>query len=525
MGPLEVVADQRPLGLGRRKQRAVLAILLVHANRVVSLDRMVDELWREEPPPQAIGSLQAYVSHLRRLLEPGRSARTPPALLLSQPPGYRLAVAPDDLDAARFEALVAEGRELLEAGEHESGAAALVQGLALWRGPVLADFPDAPFAQAERARLEELRLVAQEDRAHAELALGRHATLVTELEQWVAAHPFREGLHRLRMLALYRSGRQGEALQAYRAARTALRAELGIDPSPELRELEGDILRQSPELDWTPARAPSRRRPVDLRGPSAPHADGVADLVGRERQLAALDAALAGAVAGHGGLVLIAGEPGIGKTRLAEDTARRAGRGGVRVAWGRCSEDEGAPPFWPWTQVLSGLLAGLPPERLRALLGSDGPELTQLLPELTEVVGAAPAVLDVEAVRFRLSHAVARLLRRLADSRPLLVILDDIHWADAASLRLLSILGGALRDAPLMIIGTYRADDAGGRGRLAPTLAVLAREAPMERMVLDGLSLPEVTRMVAAELAAEPDPELVRLVHHRTEQYVTVSSR
>ena len=133
LGPLEVIADRRPLALGRRKQRAVLAILLVHANRVVGLDRLVEELWGHEPPSQAIGSLQAYVSHLRRILEPDRPARTPAGVLLSQPPGYRLVVAPNDLDASRFEALVANGRRLLESGEHELAAAALAEALALWR--------------------------------------------------------------------------------------------------------------------------------------------------------------------------------------------------------------------------------------------------------------------------------------------------------------------------------------------------------------------------------------------------------
>lgn len=519
LGPLEVIAAGRPLALGRRKQRAVLAILLVHANRVVGLDRLVEELWGHEPPSEAIGSLQAYVSHLRRILEPDRPARTPAGVLLSQPPGYRLVVAPNDLDASRFEALVANGRRLLEGGEYELAAAALAEALELWRGPVLADFPDAPFTQAERARLAELRLVAQEDRASVELELGRHATLVAELDQLVAIHPFRDSLHGLRMLALYRSGRQAEALQAYREASRALRDELGIDPSLQLRELEGHILRQSPQLDWTPARAPSRSQPIAAQDPSTRTGGRVAELVGREQQVAALQAALTEVAAGHGRIVLVAGEPGIGKTRLAEEGARRAVHGGFGVAWGRCSEEQGAPPFWPWAQVLSGLLAGMPSEQLRAVLGSDGPELVQLVPQLIEVAGEPPGapVLDVEVVRFRLCHAVISLLRRLASSRPLLVVLDDLHWADAASLRLLSILGGLLGDARLLIVGTYREADAEGGGELAHTLATLAREMPVNRIVLGGLSLAEVTQVMAAELDAEPDTELARLVHYRSD--------
>ena len=495
LGPLEVVAEGRPLGFGRRKQRAVLAILLVHANRVVGLDRLVEELWGEEPPTQAIGSLQAYVSHLRRLLEPGRSARTPARMPLSQPPGYRLLVAQQDLDASRFEALAGEGHRLLEVGEHQRAAATLAQGLRLWRGPVLADIPDASFAQAERARLEELRLVALEDRATAELALGRHATVAAELEQLVAAHPFREGLHGLRMLALYRSGRQAEALQAYQAASRTLQEELGIDPGPWLRRLEGQILQQSPELDRSglTARIVTADLPQPVAVP-APAADGAGELVGRERQLAALEAALAEAAAGRGRLLLVSGEPGIGKTRLAEEVARRAAGGGAGVGWGRCAEEQGAPPFWPWVQLLRGLLAETPPERPEAVLDADGPELTMLLPELTEVVAGPPAapVLDVEAVRFRLCQAVTGLLGRLATSRPLLLVIDDLHWADAASLRLLSILAGALGGARLLVVATYRDTDAEPGGLLADTLAALARQAPAARMVLGGLGSAEV---------------------------------
>ncbi len=519
LGPLDVVANGQPLGLGRRKQRAVLAILLLDANRVVGLDRLVDELWGDEPPAQAIGSLQAYVSHLRRLLEPDRSARTPPRVLISQSPGYRLVVAADDLDAARFEARARQGRTLLEAGEHRGAANALAEGLSLWRGPVLADFQNAAFTSAERARLDELRVVAQEDRATVELALGRHAAMVAELEQLVAIHPFREGLRGLLMLALYRSGRQAEALQAYRDASRALRDELGVDPSPQLRQLEDSILQQSPQLDWTPAPVPIRLQPMASQDPPVPPAGFANVLIGREQQLVALQDALTEVAVGDGRVVLVAGEPGIGKTRLAEEVAQQATRGGVAVAWGRCSEEQGAPPFWPWVQVLRELLADVPPERLPAVVGSEGPELTQLVPELGEVTGAAAslAVLDVEAVRFRLCHAAASLLRRLASNRTLLLIVDDLQWADAASLRLLSTLASTLRGSRVLVVGTYRSHDADGGGRLPHTLAVLARESAVNRIMLPGLTRVQVGQMITAELGAEPDPGLTRLVHERTD--------
>jgi DNA-binding SARP family transcriptional activator len=320
LGSLEVLDGQRRVGLGRPKQRALLAVLLVHANQVVALDRLIQELWGQEQPARASASLQAYVSNLRRVLEPGRLARTPPRVLVTQPPGYRLVVAPGDLDAARFVALADLGHRLLAGGRPGPAAQLLGEALGLWRGPALAEVADEAFAQAERQRLEELRLVALEDRLAAELACGRHGRAAAELGELVDQFPFRERLHGLLMVALYRSGRQAEALGVFQAARRTLAQELGIDPSPWLRQLEGDILRQAPGLDWTPpASQADQPPPLEATGPpvdpsatpSPPPTDqGV--LVGREAQLAALDAALARAAAGRGRLVLVAGEPGIG---------------------------------------------------------------------------------------------------------------------------------------------------------------------------------------------------------------------
>ena len=209
LGPLEARDGERRVELGRPKQRVLLAVLLVHANHVVSLDRLVEELWGAEPPPQAAASLQTYVSNLRRALEPGRPARAPSRVLVSQPPGYRLVVGAGDLDAARFAALAGEGHRLLEAGRPAAAAGVLREGLALWRGPALAEVADEGFAQAERNRLEELRVAALEDRLAADLDLGGHAAAVAELEELAGRYPFRERLAGLLMLALYRSGRQG----------------------------------------------------------------------------------------------------------------------------------------------------------------------------------------------------------------------------------------------------------------------------------------------------------------------------
>jgi DNA-binding SARP family transcriptional activator len=250
LGPLQVAANGTFLPLGGAKQRAVLGLLLVRANEVVSSDRLIDELWGDSPPESAANMLQGYVSHLRKTLEPGRG-RGEHEVLVSRPPGYMLKIRPDQLDAARFERLTSEGRQLADSGDADAAAARFRGALALWRGPALADLAYEPFAKAEVDRLEELRLAALEDRIDADLTLGRHNHLVGELRELVDRHPLRERLRGQLMAALYRCGRQADALEAYREGRRALLEELGIEPGPGLRELEQAILRQDPALGAT----------------------------------------------------------------------------------------------------------------------------------------------------------------------------------------------------------------------------------------------------------------------------------
>jgi DNA-binding SARP family transcriptional activator len=245
LGPLEVSDGDRVLSLGGAKQRALLAILLLRANEVVSTDRLIDELWGEEPPPTAAKVVQVYVSQLRKAMA-GRG-RDP--VIATRPPGYAVHVQAGQLDVDRFEKLLADARQARAAGNPEVAARLLREGLALWRGQALADFAYEPFAQAAVARLEELRLVALEERIESDLAAGGHAAVVAELEALAAQYPLREGLRGQLMLALYRSGRQAEALEAYQQARRALVDELGIDPGSSLQELERAILRQDPILD------------------------------------------------------------------------------------------------------------------------------------------------------------------------------------------------------------------------------------------------------------------------------------
>jgi len=314
LGPLQVVHQGRVLALGGGQERALLALLLLSVNRVVSGERLAEDLWGDHPPGGATQALRVAVSRLRKALR----AADCEGVLVTQAPGYVLRVDPEALDAARFEALLAEGRAQAAGGQHEEAAVTLGKALALWRGPVLADLADAPFARAEAARLEEARLAATEERVEADLACGRHAELTAELDTLTRAHPLRERLWAQRILALYRSGRQAEALRAYQDLRLLLGEELGIEPSAPLRRLEGAILRHDAELDWLPP----ARAPVAAAGPEpaspTPTPGGLViilftDLVGStllvsqsgdeeaQRVLAAHHALLNEAVAAHGG--------------------------------------------------------------------------------------------------------------------------------------------------------------------------------------------------------------------------------
>jgi YVTN family beta-propeller protein len=257
LGPLEVCDRGQPLELGAGKQRALLALLLLHAGEVVSSDRLIDALWEEPPPASALNSVHVYVSQLRKTLGNGS--------LQTSGHGYLLALEPEQLDLGRFERLLGEGQELLADGEPEPAAKSLRAALALWRGPPLSDFASQPFAQGEIARLEELHLAALEERIEADLARGRHAELVSELEALVREHPLREHLRAQLMQALYRSGRQAEALAVYQEARRMLAEELGLEPGRRLQELESAILRQDAQLD-PPRRTPATFVKASRRG-------------------------------------------------------------------------------------------------------------------------------------------------------------------------------------------------------------------------------------------------------------------
>jgi DNA-binding SARP family transcriptional activator len=504
LGPLEVVADGGPVALPAAKHRALLAALLAHANQAVPADGLIDALWEGRPPASAAKTLQTYVSQLRRELEPAAAGdwRT----LQTVGGGYRLQVDPDRLDAARFERLAEEGRRALGRAEAASAAAWLREALGLWRGPAYGELAAAPFARAEATRLEELRLAALEWRVEAELALGGHTELVGDLEELVGREPFRERLWGHLMLALYRSGRQAEALGAYRRLRDSLADHLGIDPAPELRLLEERILRQDPALDL--AAPPPGRRDDGARLPPVFAAPPQAPLVGREAELARLRGAWAEARTSGRRLVVVSGEPGIGKTRLAAELARLVLADGGEVLVGHADEEPMAPyqPFMEALGQYEGLAATAArlPEAVRS-------RLAKLLP--AAVPGATPpGPEDRELDRFQLLAAVAALLAEMGRAGPLLLVLEDLHWADRATLAMLLHLARSPERAPLLVLVTAREGGLGVGDAWVESLAELRRHRLAELVTLRALDDGAVGGLVAGYLGLRPPARLVAAI-------------
>ncbi|MFF4418339.1 BTAD domain-containing putative transcriptional regulator [Streptosporangium sp. NPDC001559] len=487
LGSFEAEVGGEPVPLGGPRQRGVLALLVAAREHVVPVDRMIEDLWRGEPPARALMSLQAYVSNLRRLLEPGRPPRTPARLLVSAAPGYALRLPPDAVDAWRFEGLLDQARTVTDP---RAAQARLTEALGLWRGPAFAEVADEPWAAAETARLNELRLVATELHVAAGLRVGDPAAVVPAAERLTRDEPLREEGWRLHALALWSSGRQADALATLRRARGILAEELGLDPGPDLTALEGAILAQRTDV---------LRASVFLPPPVVPLPQTVpiteAPFVGRQEELAALVAAAAEAASGGARIALVTGEAGLGKSTLLDHLGRRLERDGWLVAVGHCPEVDSAPPAWAWAEVLRAVAAATSP----------GEFADDLAPLLTDT---GPVSADATAGRFRLRQAVWKWLAAVAAERPVAVVLDDLHWADAVTLELLG--GGPGVRAPILVVVAYRADES---GHLTETLASLARATPL-RLALPGLNDEAVAELVRAE--CEADEETIAGIAERT---------
>jgi DNA-binding SARP family transcriptional activator len=391
LGPLEVRDGEQTLTPTGQAPRTLLAALLLRANKVVPVDELIDLMWAQ-PPPSAANAIQVNVSRLRKQLS-GTNGHGD--ALLTRKPGYMLRIEQDALDASRFERLADEGMSALAEAAPAIAAAKLTEALGLWRGPLLSDLMYEPFVEAETARWEEMRLAVLEERIEADLQLGKHAELIGELRSLCTEHPFRERYTAHLMLALYRSGRQADALQVFHEARKVLIEELGVQPTPSLQSLHSMILNQDRALEVTGTRVATAKR-IDA-------STGALPLIGRDREISALDDALRIASRGRRVVVTIDAQPGYGKTRLLDEWLGGIEQAGVDLRRASAFRGRGALP---------GDLA----TRLR--LATDPP-------------GSVPGLS--------------------------VIVADDVQWADASSLGLLAeAIASGTADPSLLVVLSHR---------------------------------------------------------------------
>ncbi|MEU6408406.1 BTAD domain-containing putative transcriptional regulator [Microbispora sp. NPDC046933] len=495
LGALEAEVDGAPAQLGGPRQREVLALLVAARGEVVSADRLIDDLWRGEPPAKALASLQTYVANLRRALEPGRPPRTPARVLVSAAPGYAVRLDAHDVDAWRFERIIAEAREAAD-NDPARARVLLHEALGLWRGAAFAEVADEGWAAPETARLEELRRSAHELLVAATLRSSHPADAVPTAEVLTRRQPLREEGWRLLALALWGSGRQADALAALRRARATLSEELGLDPGPGLSELEQAILNQRTDLLDAALRPASPPHPAPPRpasavplparpaGPRTAGPERTELFVGREAELGALATAAGEVLSGRPGIAIVSGEAGAGKSALLDRLLGGLSPEHWLVTVGRCPEAEGAPPAWAWVEALRPLAAVAPP-------GDHAAALSPLL-------GDGQVAEDAAAGRFRMHRAVAAWLREISGhGRALAVVLDDLHRADGETVALLSSLAEELTGtgARVLLVVALRPSEVTETHKDA--LAALARRRPV-RVQLGGLSPAEVETLVTA---------------------------
>ncbi|WP_066360810.1 AAA family ATPase [Herbidospora mongoliensis] len=445
LGPFQARVDGEQVDVGGPRPRLLLARLIIARGATVSVDTLLEDIYEGAPPPRAHGTLHSYLSNLRKVLEPGRSPRTPSATILSRPQGY--ALGPHTLDAEQF-------ADQAKSGHYD-------RALALWQGPPYEEFADVAWLRPEIDRLLEAHLDVREKA----LTARPDAEAAGQLESLAREHPLRETLWEALARTLYRLGRQADALEAIRTARANLAEELGIDPGPGLRRLESMILTQDPMLEGSP------KTPREASG--------------RDAQLDRLNELGQDVRKGTPRAAVISGEPGIGKTWLAEEFARRCEDDGWRVAWGRCHETSGTPPLWPWRQII------------RDLGAEPGSELDPLVTDDPAPTGETEA----GEARFRLHQATAAHLAGLAGSRPLLIVLDDLQWADSASLGLLTDFVHIQKRGRIAIIVTVRAGE--GAPAVYDALGLISRDNAL-RLPLAGLGRDAVEAMAGSSGITDP---------------------
>ncbi len=546
LGATAVTGPDGPVEIAARKRRSLLAALALDLGAVVSADRLVDLMWGADAPPGAYGTLHSYVSGLRRTLEPGLQPRARPTVLVTSDAGYRLALPASAVDAAAFvEDVRARHRVLapldsqLTSGRSEQWPGrdaidghvdGLEQALRAWRGRPYADLTDHPDVLAARAALEGLRTTAGDDVALGLLALGEHATVLALTEQATVRDPLRERGWALHALALARAGRQAEALDAIRRLRGLLADELGLDPGPEVRLLEEALLRQDEGVlgGWlrataggsstaapvgtsgagaesarVPASTPSGQEPEPNAGagPAAFGSSGARTVrgqwpfVGRWAERNALAQLLDDARSGHPDVLRVVGEAGAGKSRLVDWAVAEATGHDMTAAVGTCSADDGAPPLWPWRQLLDRL-------------GIEEPV------GLTHQAGTGAASAERA---FAVHDAIARAVRaRASQGGGVLLVLDDLHWADSQTMRCLAHLVSSLRPGDRVALVATRRPVAEPGADLAELDGLLARHGA-RTLELAGLAAEEADELVVAVLGGAAGAHAVGGWRERTD--------
>jgi len=503
LGPVSVEADGVPLRLGSRKQRAVFALLALQVNTPVALDQLVEELWHEQPPAQATLSLQSYISRLRRTIADTQPDDKPQdgsdPRILTRPPGWALMMPAEDVDAVQFVNLAREGSLLLEAADVALGAAKLREALALWTGDALTDLDDMPFAVGEKARLENLRVSTVESLLWAELDLGRPAEVAELARHAISENPYRERAWCALMLALYRLGRQGEALAVAQDLREVLAEGLGLDPSPEARLLQEQILTQDPALDHHAHMGlnSAHRHPVLLEAVSEPEVSVSGGFVGRHDVSEALDRVAMEATGDQGRFVVVDGPAGMGKSAVLQEMTATLHASGALVLRGGGVSAGASPALWPWVSILRQLVAADPEVTEAAQTEGSTAALALLDPSLATTPGSAGSASEPDPVlaRTRLYRAVVDLLGQAHRARPLAVLVDDAHWLDPDTLGLLALAADELVPQGVVVAVALRADES--REVSDQIDAVAARHrADTVRLPLTGLTTTDVEELV-----------------------------
>ena len=517
LGSVEAWNGSQRLALGGPLQLRLFAFLVLHANRGVSRDELIDATWQSERPG-GDNRLPQAISRIRRTLAPldlagKRTLRTVAG-------GYLMKIEPGELDADVFEARVQEGQQALADGQPARALEHLSAGLALWRGPALAEVAFQDFAHGEIRRLEDRRWDARESRIEAELELGHHRAVVSELEAWLAERPDREGVAAHLMLALYRSGRQSAALETYQRTHGYLNNEFGLETGAALKALQARILAQDPSLmDATgedrgerprasresreashPGAVGARARPSPITAPLPARLQpyGSRLFVDRGPEADALAGVLADVGSTGRRAALVAGEPGIGKTRLVSEFARKAHAAGTLVLAGRCDNALDLP-YQPFVEALEHLVDNAPIELLESHVAEHGDSIARLVPALASRVTGTPSRGSErsEPDRYVLFRAIERLLAAACERGPVVLVLEDLHWAEIATVSLLRRLLTSPTGPPLMLVGTYRARELANDHPLRELLADLHREQQVLRRELEGLQTRDVATLVA----------------------------